>query len=260
MIRSLRELLTYRELLLTWTLREIKVRYKQSVLGAIWAVLQPLSLMVIFTIVFGFFVKVPTGNTPYPVFSYVALLPWTFFSASISSATLSLTNNINLVTKIYFPREILPLASIGAAFLDYLVAFGLFIVLIVIYQVPITINWLFLPLLLLIQIVLTVGISIFSAATIVLYRDVRFIVPLALQLWMYLTPVVYPVELVPEKWRALYLLNPMASIIDGYRRVVLDATPPRWEAMAFSAIISIGFFFLSYAYFKRSESTFADVI
>ena len=214
-MQALRTLYQYRGLLWMWTFREVKVRYKQSLLGGAWAVLQPLSLMLIFTAIFGYFVKVPTDGVPYPIFSYSALLPWTFLATSISFAVPSMLNNMNLVTKIYFPREILPMASIGAAFLDYAIAFVLFVILMLAYQIPLRATLLLLPLLLVIQIILTLGISLIASAVIVFYRDVRFVVPLALQLWMYLSPVIYPVSSVPENWQALYMLNPMATLIDS---------------------------------------------
>jgi lipopolysaccharide transport system permease protein len=257
--QAIRELYQFRGLLWVWSFREIRIRYKQSVLGGIWAVLQPLSTMLIFTLIFGFFVQVPTDGIPYPIFFYSALLPWTFFSSSVASAVPSLINNLNLVTKIYFPREILPIGAIMAAFVDFLIAALLFVVLIVIYQIPITISILWLPILLVMQILLTCGIAFLGAALIVSYRDLRFIIPLALQIWMYLSPVVYPLSLVPDRFRFVYMLNPMAGIIDSYRRILLGKMP-QWEYLVFEMVIIIALFFLGYLVFKRKEALFADVI
>ncbi len=253
-------LVQYKELLYVWTRREIQIRYKQSILGGAWAILQPLSLMIIFTAVFGYFVRVPTDGIPYPLFSYSALLPWTLFSTSISFAAPSLINNINLVTKIYFPREIFPAASTGAALFDYVVASSLFLVLMLIYKVPFGSTLVFLPIILVIQILLMLGISFIASAVIVRFRDIRFVVPLGLQLWMYSTPVVYPLSLVPERFHLWYMLNPMASLIDGYRRVTLFGQAPQWNYLGVAAIISAIIFILGYRFFKREEEWFADVI
>jgi lipopolysaccharide transport system permease protein len=257
--QRIQELFKFRTLLWVWSLREIRVRYKQSVLGGLWAILQPFSTMVIFTLVFGVIIKVPTNGMPYPVFFYSALLPWTFFSAAIGSAIPSLTGNLNLVTKIYFPREILPIASIAAAFIDFLIAALLYVVIMIVYHVPVKTSIFWLPVLLLMQILLTLGISFIGAALIVAYRDIRFIVPLALQLWMYLSPVAYPLSSVPEKFRFLYMLNPMAGIIDSYRTILMGETL-QWGYLALETAIIIPIFVLGYFYFKRKEEFFADII
>ena len=257
--QNIQELYKFRGLLWVWSLREIRVRYKQSILGGIWAILQPLSTMLIFTLIFGVIVKVPTDGIPYPIFFYSALLPWTFFSSSISFAVPSLINNLNLVTKIYFPREILPIGSIIAAFIDFIVASLLYFILLIIYQVPIKMSLLWLPILLAMQILLTLGISFLGAALIVSYRDIRFIIPLGLQLWMYLTPVVYPLSIVPDRFRFLYMLNPMAGIIDSYRRILLGMMP-QWEYLVFEIAIIVSLFIFGYFYFKRKEAFFADII
>lgn len=259
-LAALRELMGYRDLLVEWTMRDIRVRYKQSLLGVAWAVLQPLSLMLIYTVVFSLFVRIPSDGIPYPVFSYAALLPWTFFASAITFGIPSLTNNMNLVTKIYFPREIFPLASIGASFADFLVASILFVFMLIFYQAPVNLTLLWLPVLLFIQILLTIGVVLFASAVNVFYRDVRFVIPLATQLWLYATPVIYPVSLVPEQWRTLYMLNPMAGIIDGYRAVLLQGQSPNLFYLAIAFVISLVLFLFGYLYFKRVEMTFADVI
>ena len=260
MLSHFRELLRYRELLLAWTRREIKVRYKQSVLGVAWAILQPFSMMVIFTVIFSFFVKIPTDGVPYPIFAYSALLPWTFFASSLSFAVPSLVNNMNLVTKIYFPREIFPLAAIIASFVDFLVASVIFIGMMIFYRVPLSLTLLLVPLIVLIQIILTVGVVLFASALNVFYRDVRFVIPLGVQLWMYATPIIYPLSLVPERLKPFYMLNPMVGVIDSYRKVILSGQWPDFSSLGLAAAISVALFLGAYWYFKNAEMEFADVI
>jgi lipopolysaccharide transport system permease protein len=254
------ELYRNRDLLWLWTLREVQVRYKQSLLGIAWAVLQPVALTVIFTVVFSLLVRVDTGAIPYPIFAYTALVPWTFFSTSLSFGIASLVNNMNLVTKIYFPREILPLASVGAAFVDFLVSAAILVGMMLIYGI--TPGWVSLwvvPLLVL-QVALTVAVVLLGSAVLVFFRDMRFVVPLLTQLWMYATPIIYPVDLVPERFRALYFLNPMAGIVDGYRRVLLSGEAPRLDSLALGAAVSLVLLTAGYVSFKRAEPVFADLI
>jgi lipopolysaccharide transport system permease protein len=253
-------LFNYRDLLWMWTLREVRVRYKQSVIGGLWAVLQPLSLMLIFTFVFSLIAKVPSEEVPYPVFSYVALVPWTFLTTSLSFAVPSLVGNMNLVTKIYFPREILPMASVGAAFLDAVIASLLFVVMMIVYRISVSVTLVWVPLILLIQILLILGIAFLLSALNVFYRDIRFVIPLATQIWLYASPVIYPVSLIPEQILPIYMLNPMVGIIESYRRVILLGVNPVWSHLGISAAISTTLFVIGYAYFKRSESMFADLI
>jgi lipopolysaccharide transport system permease protein len=260
MLTHLGELVGARELFCTWARREFRVRYSQSLLGAAWAVLQPLALMVVYSIIFSVFIRVPTDGVPYPVFAYAALLPWTFFANSLTFAIPSLVNNMNLVSKIYFPREILPLASIVVCFIDFLIATSIFVVMMIVYRVAVSPMLLLVPLVLLIQIILTFGLSLVASAVVVFYRDVRFVVPLALQVWMYLSPVIYPVSQIPERYRALYLLNPMAVLVDSYRRIALFQQAPDWPRLGLAAAISVALTILAYGYFKRAENTFADLI
>jgi lipopolysaccharide transport system permease protein len=254
------ELLEARELLFTWTRRDFKVRYSQSVLGAAWAILQPLSLMVIFSVIFSVFMKVPTDGIPYPVFAYTALLPWTLFANSLSFAIPSLVNNMNLVSKIHFPREVLPLSAIMVSFIDFLIASSIFVLMLLFYRVPVGPAILLVPLVLLIQIILMFGVSLVASAVMVFYRDVRFVVPLTLQIWMYLSPVIYPVTLVPERLRPFYFLNPMAVLIDSYRRLILFNQTPDWLYLALAALVSVSVAVVAYRYFKRAEREFADLI
>jgi lipopolysaccharide transport system permease protein len=260
MLANLKTLLAYRELLWTWTLRDIRVRYKQSLLGALWAILQPLTVMAVFTIIFAYIVPVDTGNIPYPVFSYTALLPWTFFATAIGFAVPSLVNNITLVTKVYLPREIFPVAAIGSSFVDFLIASLVFFGMMLIYRIPLYTTLIAVPLLLLIQTLLTLGVALIASAINVFYRDVRFVVPLGLQLWMYATPVIYDVRMVPERFRAVYMLNPMAGLIEAYRAVALRGVWPDWTYLGAAALGSLLLFLVGYWYFKRVEWQFADII
>lgn len=256
---AIAELYRFRGLLWVWSLREIRIRYKQSLLGVLWAVLQPLSIMLIFAVIFGAIIKVPTDGIPYPLFFYSALLPWTFFAASIGFAVPTLISNLSLVTKIYFPREILPIASVIAAFVDFAIAAALFFVLMLAYGAPVTLSILWLPVLVILQLLLALGISLFGSALFVAYRDLRFVVPLALQLWMYVSPVAYSFSSVPERFRPLYMVNPMAGIVDAYRRVVLGMTP-QWQYLVPEAVLIVAIFLLGFYYFKRKEASFADII
>jgi len=258
--QHIHELVEARELLVTWTMREFRVGYSQSALGAAWAILQPFSLMIIFSVVFSLFLNVPTQNIPYPVFAYCALLPWTFFANGLSSAIPSLVNNFNLVSKIYFPREILPLSALIVSLLDYLIAAIIFGLLILYYRVQVGPLLILLPLVIVIQFMLTFGLSLFASALNVFYRDIRFVVPLVLQLWMYLSPVIYSVEVVPARFRDIYYLNPMAAIIDAYREITLFNRPPNWTYLGIAALTSLIILTLSYRYFKHVEREFADLI
>jgi lipopolysaccharide transport system permease protein len=259
-MKHIRTLFSYRYLLWMWTLREIKVRYKQSVLGGAWAVLQPLSLAIIFTVVFSLFARVPTDGVPYPIFSYTALVPWMFLATAISFAVPSLVNNMNLVTKAHFPREVLPIGVIAAALVDFCIASVIFVFMMIIFGMPFywTLAWV--PFLVFTQIILILGVTLLGSATNVFFRDIRFIIPLGIQVWLYASPVIYPVSLVPEQFRTLYMLNPMAGLIDSYRRVVLHGLHPvpQYLGMAFviSMVLSIG----AFQVFKRVERQFADII
>jgi lipopolysaccharide transport system permease protein len=260
MISDIRELFRYRELLWSWTVRSIKVKYKQSLLGIVWAILQPLSATILFAVIFSYFVPVDTGGVPYPIFYYSALLPWTFFSISVSFAVPSLVNNMTLVTRIYFPREILPIAAVMASFVDFLVASVIFAGMLVLYQVPVGPVMLLFPILIVIQIALTLGVVLVASTVNVFYRDIRFVMPLGVQLWMYLTPIIYPVNLVPERWRALYMLNPMAGLINAYRSIILQGELPQLNTLGLAALVSGVICVAGYRYFKHMEWQFADII
>ena len=257
----LKELFKHSELLYLITQREIKVRYKQSVLGIVWAVLQPFSMMLVFSLFFGRFQKIPSDGIPYPLFSYSALLPWTFFATSLAFAIPSLIQNSQLITKIYFPREIIPLASVFAAFIDFLIASLIFLGMMIWYQVAPTWYLLYIFPLVAVQLLFTIGVCLLLSSFTVLYRDVRHTLPLVIQVWMYITPVIYPVSTVPEKYRTIYMLiNPMAGIIDGYRRAVVQGRAPELSYLGLAAAVSLFLVWAGYKYFKRLEHEFADIV
>lgn len=262
MIAYVQDLYRFRELIGMWTFREIRVRYKQSLLGAAWAVLQPLAMMLMFTVVFSRIARIQT-DYPYPVFSYSAVLPWTLLATSVSFGVNSLINNMNLVTKTYFPREILPLGVIGSALFDFVIASSIFVLLMIYYHIPVNINFLWIPVFLVIQIFLMLGIILLGSALTVFYRDVRYVVPLAIQLWFYATPIIYPISLVDEnlpQFRTLYALNPMVGIVESYRAVILEGVPPNFTDLGLAAAMSFILFVVAYIIFKRLEVLFNDLI
>jgi len=259
-LRGLRELWQYRDLFHTLTVHRIKVRYKQSVLGLAWAILQPLSLMLIYTVIFSVIAKVPSEGVPYAVFAYAALLPWTFFSSSLTNATQGLVSHSQLVTKVYFAREILPLTYVSAALFDFAVATSFLIALFFYYGVHLT-SWALwaIPILILL-VALATACSLFLSAMQVKFRDIGVAMPLLLQLWMFSTPVVYPLSAVPQRYRGWYVLNPLVGAIENFRRVVLQGVEPDYHSLAISAIVAAILLPLTYLYFKRVEATMADVI
>jgi len=259
-LRNLTELLRYRDLIYTLTLHRIHVRYKQSVLGVSWAIIQPLSMMLMFTAVFSLIARIPSEGTPYAIFAYTALLPWNFFSTSVTNATGGLVNHSQLVTKVYFPREILPLSYILAALFDFLIGAAVLATLMVYFGVPVTLNAISAIPVLLVLALFSMAIALFLSATQVHFRDIGMAVPLVLQLWMFATPVLYPTSSVPERFHFLFYLNPMAGIIDNFRRVVLHGSPLELRSFAASAGCSIVLLAAGYIYFKRVERTMADFI
>lgn len=255
-----KELWHFRELYWAFTVREIKVRYKQTILGAGWAILQPLALTVIFTMVFGFLLSFGSGEIPYPIFAYSALLPWTFFSNAVTFGSLSVVNNSSLVTKIYFPRELLPFATITAALFDFLIASVIFLIMFFFYKIQITPNLFYLFLIIPCIFFLTTGISLFLSTLNVIFRDIKFIIPLTLQIWFYLTPIIYSLNSIPDKYQRFYLLNPMAPLIDSFRDTTVLGTKPDLFPLVSAAIFSSFVFVAGIVFFKVKEKTFADVI
>jgi lipopolysaccharide transport system permease protein len=250
----------YRDLLYTLSVHRIKVRYKQSVLGISWAILQPLSLMLIYTVIFSFIAKMPSDGAPYAVFAYAALLPWTYFSTALVNATNGLVSHSQLVTRVYFPREILPLTYVIAALFDFLIASSVFIGLMIYYRVPFTLNAIYaVPIILALTLFVT-AMALFFSATQVRFRDIGVAMPLLLQLWMFATPVVYPLSAVPQWLRAPYMLNPMVGVIENFRQVTLHGAAPDFRLLGISALIAVVLLAASYVYFKRVEATLADII
>jgi len=254
-----KELWRYRELLRFLTVRDIKVRYKQTVLGGLWAILQPFMSMVVFTIFFGMLAKIPSDNLPYPIFVYTALLPWQFFSNGISNAGNSLVASSHLISKVYFPRIIIPAAFLGAGLLDFLIAFSILIVMMLYYGIFPGMGILLLPFLMLMIVIAALGVGMILSALNVAYRDFRYVIPFLVQFWLFATPVIYPASIVPENWRWLINLNPMAGLISAFRSSLLN-TPILWNDLLISGAVSIVLFILGISYFTRMERRFADII
>lgn len=257
-IKYLRELFQFRELLWALTLREIKIRYKQTFLGVIWAILQPASLAIIFSFVFGIILKVNSGTVPYPIFVYSALVPWTFFSNSMTFGSLSIVNHGNLVTKVYFPRELLPLSAIGAAFFDFVMASIVLLALMVVYGIEPSINFIYVLILVPVLFLLTCGISLIFATVNVLFRDIKFGIPLLLQIWLFLTPVIYSSSHIPEKYQGVLKLNPLVPLIENFRQVTIYSNSPNYFEIFLGTIVSLLIFTVGYWFFKSKEKIFAD--
>ncbi len=260
MLTNARNLIQAKDLLLAWTSRTIRARYQQSLLGGLWAIIQPTATVAIFSVIFTRFMHVDTGGIPYVLFSYATMVPWTLFTTSLSDMVGSMVDNMNLVTKIYFPREVLPIAAMLARLLDFGIASLVLVVLLIYFRTPVFLmGWLFLPFILAIQIALALGLGLIGAALDVFYRDIKLLITLGLQIWLYASPVIYPVSSVPEQFRPFYFLNPMAGVVQSYRDVLLYETLPGtyliWPAVASLAILILGYWF-----FKRVEFQFADVV
>jgi lipopolysaccharide transport system permease protein len=256
------DLWTYRELLHVLALRDLKVRYKQTVIGIVWIVLQPLLMTVIFTIFLGKLARVPSsGQTiPYAIFAYAGLMVWTFFSGAISVGGQCLIGNAHLITKIYFPRFIIPCAVIAGRLIDLGISLVLLMVLMVIYHVPLTWSILFVPIPLALAVLLALGFSMLTAALNVRYRDIGIVLPVLIQLWMFTSPVVYPATLVPAKWRGLYALNPLVGIVENFRAAVFGGIGFDWTALAIATFITLALFVYSAYAFRRADKTFADLL
>jgi lipopolysaccharide transport system permease protein len=248
------------ELIQQLTGREIKARYKQSILGYAWVILVPLINLSVLTIVFSFFFRVPTGNIPYSLYLFAALVPWTFTSSAIAGATSSLIANSSLITKIKLPREIFPISSILVKMVDLGLSTAVLITLMIYLHAPLYLTILWVPVIFLIQFMMVTGVSYILSAANVFYRDIENILGVILMVWMYLTPIMYPPELIPSKWRQLFSLNPMTGIINAYRNVILYGVHPPWQSFGYAILISVGIFILGYFFFRRTQRYFADVI
>lgn len=251
--------LYYKYLLYQLTLREIKGRYKQSIIGYFWVLLSPLLQLLVYSFVFSVIFRFPLNNIPYPVFLLAGLLPWIYFQTSISAATLSLIDNANLIKKVNFPRETLPYSIITSKAIDFFFASLLFLIFMLLWNITIQTSVIFLLPLFITQIVLMTGLSLLVSTFNLFYRDIQYLVSLLLMLWMYLTPIVYPLSLVPDQYVRIYKLNPMVGIIEGYRSAIFGLEFD-WGTICLSFVFSITLFFLSFWIFKRSEKVFADIV
>jgi len=258
---NLRDLWNYRELLYFLTWRDVKVRYKQTVLGVAWAIIQPLFTMLIFTLFFGKLagIEAQTGGIPYPIFAYAGLLPWTFFSNALTTSGNSLVGSAHLITKVYFPRMMIPGAAVAAGLVDFAIAFVILVILMFYYGVAPAWTALMLPLLVMLTVVLALGMGMWLSALNVKYRDVRFALPFLLQLWMFVSPIIYPSSFLPQKYRWLLMLNPLTGIIEGYRSS-LFGKPFNWTALGVSALVGLLLLIYSSYSFKRMERNFADIV
>ena len=259
-VSALRELVQYSHLIPSFAARDIRVRYTQTILGVAWAILQPFSLMLVFTLVFGALSPVPTHGIPYPIFAYSTLVFWTFFSTATMQGTLAIMANAALVRKVFFPREVLLLAVLLSTGFDLTVACLFLLALLAYYQIALTWTALCIFPLLVTEVLFTLALVLITATLHVRFRDIAHALPLALQVWMFLTPVAYPLDVVPAGWRGLYLLNPLAPIVEGYRHVLLRKTPPDLHALGVALVVSLVLLSLSYVVFKRAERTFADIL
>jgi lipopolysaccharide transport system permease protein len=250
----------YRGLLYFLVWREVKIRYKQTIIGAAWAIIQPLLTMIIFTVVFSLFARIPSDGFPYPIFAYTALLPWTYFSQAITRSGGSLVGDANLIRKVYFPRLIIPLSSVTAPLVDFALSFLVLLGMLAWYRVVPTRSLLALPLFLLLAVVTALAVGLWLSALNVRYRDVGHTIPFLVQIWMYASPIAYPLSLVPAKWRFLYSLNPVVGIVEGFRWAIVGQKSPDLSAMAVSLTVIILLLSGGLVFFKKMERTFADVV
>lgn len=257
---KLDELWEYRELLYFLTWRDIKVRYKQTALGAAWAVIQPFFTMVVFSVFFGRLAKVPSDGLPYPIFAYCALLPWQLFAYALTEASNSLITNKQLITKVYFPRLVVPISTVMVGLIDFAIAFVILGGMMLYYGVVPTLAVLALPLFLLLAIATALSVGLWLAALNVKYRDVRYTIPFLTQFWLFATPVAYPSSLIPEPWRALYGLNPMAGVVEGFRWILLGKAEGPGPLLVVSTLVVMAMLIGGLIYFQQVESTFADLV
>ena len=256
---NLRETWAHRELLYFLILRDVKVRYKQTLLGVAWVVMQPLLMTIIFTVLLGVLAHVPSGNIPYPLLVFSGILPWTFFSNAITNSGNSLVGSAHLITKVYFPRLLIPAASIGAGLVDFSISFIIMAGMMLYYRVPWTPRLLMLPVLVALTTLLATGVGMWLSALNVKYRDVRHALPFLMQIWLYVSPIVYPASVVPQKWRLLYSLNPVVGIVEGYRSALFGRDFD-WAALGISAALTTAVLFYAALAFRRMERSFADLV
>jgi lipopolysaccharide transport system permease protein len=256
----LKELWTYRELFYFFVWRDIKIRYKQTVLGASWAIIQPLMTMVIFSLFFGRLANMPSDGIPYPIFSYAGLVPWTFFANGLLQSSNSLVNNSNMIKKIYFPRLVLPISSVFSGIIDFGLAFVVLLLMMAYFQIYPTVNVTWLPFFILLAFVTSLGVGFWFSAMNAQFRDIRYIVPFVVQAWLFITPIAYPSSLLSEPWKTLYGLNPMAGVVEGFRWALLGTDTAPGSITIVSTIMAVLILISGVFYFRRMEKTFADVI
>jgi len=254
-----RELKDYRDLLYFWVLREIKILYRQTVLGFTWALIRPVASMIVFSVVFGKLARVPSDGIPYPIFAYAALMPWTYFSQSLIKSTDSLVQQASVISKIYFPRLIIPMAPVLAGLLDFVLSFLVFFILMFVYHIQPTWNILYIPLLVVIMVLTASGLGMWTSALGIQYRDVRQAMMFIVQLLMYASPIVWPISIIPFKYRTIYAIYPMAGVIEGFRAALIGKHPMPWYSISIGSISAICLFITGAIIFNRMEKNFADV-
>jgi lipopolysaccharide transport system permease protein len=257
---KLKELWEYRELLYFMAWRDIKVRYKQTVLGAAWAIIQPFFTMVVFSIFFGKLARVPSDGLPYPIFAYAALVPWTFFANGLNQASNSLVGSANLIKKVYFPRLVVPISSVISGVVDFMLAFAVLLGMMLFYGILPTVNILWLPLFVLLTFVTALGVGFWLSALNVQFRDVRYTVPFLTQFWLFATPIAYPSSLLSEPWRTLYGINPMVGVVEGFRWALLGTDTAPGAIILISSLMALALLVGGAFYFRRLERSFADVV
>lgn len=257
---QLRELWEYRELLYFLIWRDVKVRYKQTVLGAAWAIIQPFCTMVVFSLFFGRLANIPSDGIPYPIFSYAALVPWTFFANGLTKASTSVVLSATLIRKVYFPRLAVPISSVLGGVVDFALAFTVLIAMLLYYGMVPTVNMLWVPLFLLLALVTALGVALWLSSLHVQFRDVQHAIPFLTQLWLFLTPIAYPSSLLSEPWRTLYGINPMAGVVEGFRWALVGTATAPGPMIIISTLVALGLLVSGGLYFRRMEKTFADVV
>jgi len=257
---KLKELWEYHDLLYFLTWRDIKVRYKQTVLGGTWAIIQPFFTMVIFSLFFGKLAKIPSDGIPYPIFSFAALVPWTFFANGLSQSSNSLVGSVNLITKVYFPRLVVPISSVVSGVVDFAIAFVVLLGMMLFYRIVPTSNIIYLPFLLLLAFVTSLGVGLWLSAMNVQFRDVRYVVPFLVQAWMFASPIAYPSSLLSEPWRTIYGLNPIVGVVEGFRWALLGTNTAPGPIIVVSSLAAIVILISGAYYFRRMERSFADIV
>ena len=257
---NLRDLWAYRELLYTFVWRDLKVRYKQTILGVSWALLQPLLTMAIFTVIFGRIARISSDGLPYPIFAYCALVPWYYFANALSQSSLVLVSHQHMITKVYFPRLVLPLSAVFSGLVDFAINFLFLLLMMLYFGFPLTARIAWMPLFLLLAIATAAGTGFWLSALHVLYRDVRFLVPFFTQIWMFVSPIVYPTSLVPSEWRPFYGINPMAGVVEGFRWILLGTAPPDRGMLLISSGMVVLLCLSGLYFFRHVERTMADRI